>query len=150
MLIDAPTPLATDMMDSADPGGSSSSSMGVFPVIAVQPQPTKAKAPGLQLHDWTILGFAATLRVLDFTSTEKALTEPQYVHEAMLPQALVKNKAAFAAFEASTVAVNYEAYRYLVRHNRRRLARISQYAYVGIMTGQVARNYQLLSNVPAH
>jgi hypothetical protein len=87
---------------------------------------------------------------MDYTSTEKALTEPQYFHEAQLPQALVKNKPAFAAFEAGTVGVNYFGYRLLVHHNMRSLARISQYVYVSALTVQVSHNYQLLGNVPAN
>jgi hypothetical protein len=72
------------------------------------------------------------------------------VHEAILPTALVKNKAAFASFEAGTVALNYGAYRLLVRHNLRSLALVSQYMYLSIMTGQVAKNYQVLGKAHAH
>jgi hypothetical protein len=145
MLVNAPVPTAA--MNSAPPAEAfSSSGMGVYPVRA--PQPAE-KAPGLRFLDWSMLGASAALRVLDYTSTEKALTEPQYYHEAMLPNALVKNKPAFAAFEAGTVAVNYEAYRFLVRHNKRSLARAAQYVYVGAMTFQVAHNYQTLGQTPA-
>jgi hypothetical protein len=94
-----------------------------------------------------MLGAAASLRVLDFTSTEKALSQPQYFHEAILPQALVKNKPGFAAFQAGTVVLNYGAYRLLVRHHMRSVAQVSQYVYVGAMTFQVAHNYQLLGSV---
>ena len=66
----------------------------------------------------------------------------------MLPNGLVKNKPAFAAFEAGTVAVNFEAYRFLVRHNKRGLARAAQYVYVGAMTFQIAHNYQTLGQKP--
>lgn len=149
MLVNAPVPSTTIAI--AQPGSQpgeafSSSAMGVYPVRAPQAQ---EKAPRMGFLDWSMLGAAATLRVLDYTSTEKALTEPQYYHEAQLPEALVKNKPAFAAFEAGTVAVNYEAYRFLVRHNRRSLARASQYLYVGVMTFQVAHNYQTLGQIPA-
>lgn len=123
----------------------SSSAMGVYPVRAPQVQ---EKAPGMDVLDWSLLGAAATLRVLDYTSTEKALSQPQYYHEAMLPTALVENKPAFAAFQAGTVALNFEAYRFLVRHNRRSLARAVQYVYVGAMTFQVAHNYQTLGQIP--
>ncbi len=143
MLVDAPAPSETASAQPGDPY--SSSAMGVYPV---QRPEVRAKAPGLHLLDWTMLGAATTLRVLDYTSTEKALTEPQYYHEAMLPQALVKNKPAFAAFEGGTVAANYEAYRFLVRHNMRSLARVSQYVYVGAMTFQIAHNYQTLGQKP--
>ena len=145
MLVNAPLPTAA--VANAQPGEAfSSSAMGVYPVRAPQVQ---EKTPGMNFLDWSMLGAAATLRVLDYTSTEKALSEPQYYHEAMLPEALVKNKPAFAAFEAGTVALNYEAYRFLVHHNKRSLARASQYLYVGVMTFQVAHNYQTLGQTPA-
>jgi hypothetical protein len=143
MLVNAPMPNAA--VADASPESFSSSAMGVYPVRAPQVQ---EKAPGLKLLDWSMLGAAATLRVLDYTSTEKALTQPQYYHEAMLPNALVKNKPAFAAFEAGTVAVNYGAYRFLVRHNKRSLARAAQYVYVGAMSFQIAHNYQTLGQKP--
>lgn len=142
MLVNAPLPSEV----TAQPGEPySSSAMAVYPVRAPQ---VKEQAPRLGLLDWSMLGAASALRVLDYTSTEKALTMPQYYHEAMLPQGLVKNKPAFAAFEAGTVALNYEAYRFLVRHNKRSLARASQYVYVGAMTFQIAHNYQTLGTTP--
>ena len=144
MLMNAPVPnLAASP---AEPGEAfSSSAMGVYPVRAPQVQ---EKAPGMKLLDWSMLGAAATLRILDYTSTEKALSEPQYYHEAMLPTALVKDKPAFAAFQAGTVAVNYAAYRFLVHHHRRSLARAAQYVYVGAMSFQIAHNYQTLGQRP--
>jgi len=143
-LVDAPVPIATAAP--ADPGASSSA-MGAF-MIERKPLPAE-KRPHLRVVDWSLIGAGAALRALDYTSTEKALSEPQYFHEAMLPTALVENKPGFAAFEASTVAANYFAYRYLVRHRMRSLAEVSQYMYVGVMTFQVAHNYQLIGNVPA-
>jgi hypothetical protein len=141
-LIDAPEPVLTGFAAaSADPA------MGVYPV---QSSEAMRKDRGFHMLDWSLLGAATATRVLDFTSTEKALTEPQYFHESVLPSALVKNKPAFAAFQAGTVAVNYEAYRFLVHHNLRSIARVSQYMYVGVMTFQVAHNYQLLGNPPAN
>ncbi len=147
MLVNAPLPSGT--VASAQPGeaGSSSSALGVYPVARPQFQ---EKTPGMGFLDWSMIGAAAALRVLDYTSTEKALSEPQSFHEAMLPQALVENKPAFAAFEVGTVGLNYAAYRFLVHHNKRSLARASQYVYVGVMTFQVSHNYQLLGNAPAN
>jgi hypothetical protein len=146
MLVDAPLPPTATV--TSQPGEAfSSSAMGVYPVRAPQ---AAEKKPGFKFLDWSMLGAASALRVLDYTSTEKALSEPQYYHEAMLPQALVKNKPAFAAFEAGTVGVNYMAYRLLVRHNMRSLARASQYVYVGAMTFQIAHNYQTLGTTPAN
>jgi hypothetical protein len=142
MLVNAPLP-SDATVQPGDPY--SSSAMGVYPVRA--PQATE-QTPRFGLLDWGLLGAASALRVLDYTSTEKALTMPQYYHEAELPQGLVKNKPAFAAFETGTVALNYEAYRFLVHHNKRSLARASQYVYVGAMTFQIAHNYQTLGNTP--
>lgn len=143
------TPVSSSLVDAPEPvlAGFAEPAMGVYPV---QSPEAARKDRGFHLLDWSLLGAAATTRVLDFTSTEKALAEPQYFHEAILPRALVKNKPAFAAFQAGTVAVNYEAYRFLVHHNMRSIARVSQYMYVGAMTFQVAHNYQLLGNTPAN
>lgn len=103
----------------------------------------------LHLFDWSMIGAGATLRALDYVTTERGLEHPQYVHEANLPSALVRNKPAFAGFEAGTVVLNAGAYRLLVRHNLRSIARISQYLYVSVMTGRVADNYQILGKIPA-
>jgi hypothetical protein len=144
-LLEAPMPV--DAGSSSQPGDPGGASMGIFPV---ERAPQSEKAPRLNPLDWSMIGAAATLRALDYTSTEKALTEPQYFHESVLPKALVKNKPAFAAFQAGTVALNYEAYRLLVHHHMRSLAQVSQYVYVGAMTFQVAHNYQLLGETPAN
>jgi hypothetical protein len=141
-LVEAPEPVLTGF--AAGPGDPA---MGIYPVQS--PEAMK-KDQRFHMLDWSLLGASAMTRVLDFTSTEKALTEPQYFHEAILPNALVKNKPAFAAFQAGTVAVNYEAYRFLLHHNMRGIARVSQYMYVGVMTFQVAHNYQLLGSVPGN
>jgi hypothetical protein len=146
MLVNAPVPSAT--VASTQPlEASSSSALGVY---VVQSPQVKEKPPGMNFLDWSLIGAAATLRVLDYTTTEKALSQPQSFHEAMLPEALVKNKPAFAAFQAGTVGVNYVAYRFLVRHDKRSLARAAQYLYVGVMTFQVSHNYQLLGDAPAN
>ena len=143
-MLNAPLPNAAS---DGEPGLAFSSSAmgGVYPVRAPR---MEEKKPGLHILDWSMLGAAATLRALDYTSTEKALTEPNYYHEAELPQGLVKNKPAFAAFEAGTVAVNFEAYRFLIRHDKRGLARAAQFVYVGAMTFQIAHNYQTLGQKP--
>jgi hypothetical protein len=111
-----------------------------------EPRPAPER---LHLIDWSMIGAGATLRALDYVTTQKGMEHPQYVHEGILPAALVHNKPAFAGFEAGTVVLNTGAYRLLVRHNMRSIARISQYLYVGVMTGQVAKNYQILGKIPA-
>lgn len=143
-LIEAPTPVESASSLASAANGAPSEAFAVAPITAVREKP-----PRLKLLDWSGIGAAAALRVLDYTSTEKAMEYPQYFHEDILPKALVKNKPAFAAFQASTVAVNYGAYRLLVRHNLRPLAEVSQYLYVGVMSFQVASNYQLLGRIPA-
>jgi hypothetical protein len=127
--------------------GNSAFAAGYYPVERA-PQPVIVE-PKLKVMDWTLIGAASMLRVLDYASTEKALADPQNFREAMLPTKLVENKAAFAAFQAATVGVNYTAYRLLVRHHMRPLARAAQYVYVSGMAFQVARNYQALGSVPA-
>lgn len=120
---------------------------GYYPVQRT-PQP-KEIMPKLKMLDWSLIGAAGMLRVLDYTSTEQAMADPAHFREAMLPTALVENKPAFAAFQAATVGVNYEAYRLLVHHHMRSLARVAQYVYVSGMAFQVAHNYQTLGSVPA-
>ena len=116
----------------------------------VQRTPQRAEMkPKLKVLDWSLIGAAGMLRVLDYTSTERALKDPQHFREAMLPTALVENKPAFAAFQAATVGVNYMAYRMLVHHHMRSLARVAQYVYVSGMAFQVTRNYQQIGGVAA-
>ncbi|HEX4036935.1 MAG TPA: hypothetical protein VHX37_02670 [Acidobacteriaceae bacterium] len=143
-LVDAPMPINSSSSLLPEPAAGTPA----FMPVARTPLPTAEQKPRLDFLDWSLIGAAAALRGLDWASTESALARPQYFHEAVLPNALVRNKAGFAAFQAGTVAVNYEAYKFLVRHNRRSLARLSQYMYVGIMTLQVAHNYQTLGDYP--
>jgi len=156
-LLKAPLPSAP-VSSSALPGEStlvSSSALpgdpafapGYYPVERA-PQPINIE-PRLKTLDWSLIGAASMLRVLDYTSTEQAMADPAHFREAMLPTKLVENKAAFAAFQAATVGVDYTAYRLLVRHHMRPLARVAQYVYVSGMAFQVTRNYQILSSVPA-
>lgn len=148
-LADAPEPLAVSSSSSllAEPAGGSAAA--AFAPVERIPQPTIEQKPSLHLYDWSMIGAAATLRGLDWATTESAMARPQYFHEDILPTALVKNKAAFAGFQAGTVALNYGAYKLLLRHNMRSLARVSQYMYVGVMGFQVAHNYQTLASVPS-
>lgn len=157
-LLRAPLPSA-NVSSSAlpnDPAFASSSALpgdpafasGYYPVERA-PQPPVKLEPKLKVLDWALLGAASITRVLDYTSTEQAMKDPAQFREAVLPAKLVENKAAFAAFQAATVGVNYTAYRLLVRHHMRSLARAAQYVYVSGMTFQVARNYQTLGSVPA-
>jgi len=113
---------------------------GSAAVVAVSPSGNRAPLPGMTVSDWTLLGAAAGLRYLDYQTTVKALSDPADLREAELPQALVDNHAAFAAFEASTVVANYWIYRLMVRHGHRRLARAGQVINLSLLGGTIASN----------
>ncbi|MFZ0632290.1 MAG: hypothetical protein WA399_06985 [Acidobacteriaceae bacterium] len=157
-LLKAPLPSANASGSALpnDPAFSSSSALpgdpafapGYYPVERAPQGPVNTE-PKLKVMDWSLISAASVLRVLDYTSTEKAMADPAQFREAMLPTKLVENKAAFAAFQAATVGVDYTAYRLLVRHHMRPLARVAQYVYVSGMAFQVGRNYQTLGSVPA-
>lgn len=130
-LIDAPLPV-------------DASSAVPDPFAAIQIVPPPAHPPRLHAFDWAALAGGAALRVLDYTTTEEALSRPQVFHEDILPPALVQNKAGFAAFQAATVGVDYFAYRFLVRRKLRAVALVGQYLYDSAMLFQVVNNYQTL------
>lgn len=98
------------------------------------------------LSDWGLVGGAAALRLLDYKSTVKCMSDPANFKEEELPNALVHNDAGFAAFEASTVVVNYYAYRLFIRHNHRTMARLGQSINLGAMAFTVGRNYYELND----
>lgn len=119
-------------------GGATAVAFAIAPAsssAAAQPQPK------LQLADWTLIGAASTMRVLDYTTTETCMAHPQIFHEVILPDALVDNKPALAAFEASTAVANYYAYRYLVRRHHRMEARAGEAIYDAMMGTAVSINY---------
>ncbi|MFZ0631498.1 MAG: hypothetical protein WA399_05565 [Acidobacteriaceae bacterium] len=109
-------------------------------VVAAPPQAVHNSLPGMTFTDWSLLGAAGVFRYLDYQTTVKALDEPTVFHEVELPQALVDNHPAFAAFEVSTVVANYWVYRLLVRHGHRRLARAGQVINLGAIGGTVTFN----------
>ncbi|HEY1810026.1 MAG TPA: hypothetical protein VGG42_15790 [Acidobacteriaceae bacterium] len=137
MLLEAPAPTSA-VASSAPPD----------PFAAIQLAPVPSEKPHLHLSDWAAIAGGATLRVLDYTTTERALSYPQYFHEDILPSALVHNKSGFAAFQAATVGVDIVAYRSLVHHNLRSVAVVAQYLYDSAMLFQVVSNYQTLGRVP--
>ncbi len=83
----AAAPSASNLSPAPDP----------FAVLPNPPLPAD-KPPRLNAADGSMIGAAAALRVLDYTTTERAMAYPQYFHESILPSALVHNKAGFAAF----------------------------------------------------
>ena len=123
---------------------------GAAAVLPVPPLAIRGSHAGLTLLDRTLLGAAAGLRYLDYQTTVKALSDPTDFHEVELPQALVDNHAALAAFEAGTVVVNYWIYRQLVRHGHRRLARAGQIINLGAVGGTVAFNEYSLAKYYPH
>jgi hypothetical protein len=143
------TPLAVHAAKSASAAPDATGSAATDPSVVNTLREPVHSPERLHLFDWSMIGAASTLRALDYVTTEKGLEHPQSAHEAILPAALVKNKPAFAGFEAGSVVLNYGAYRLLVRHNLRSIARVSQYMYVAVMTGQIAKNYQVLGKIPS-
>lgn len=124
---------------------------GSAAVLPVPPHAARPAASELSLFDWSLLGAAAGLRYLDYQTTVKALSDPTDFHEVELPQALVDNHPALAAFETSTVVANLWIYRDLVRHGHRRLARAGQFINLGALGGTVAFNeYNLAKYYPHH
>jgi len=130
---DAPSPAMSVTVSSAEPAAA-----GVMPVrsrAAVQ------ERQGLGVYDWGLLGGAAVLRFLDYKSTVKCMSDPGNFHEEELPNALVHNDPAFAAFETGTVVVNYYAYRVFLKHHHRTMARLGQGINLAAMGWTVGRNY---------
>jgi hypothetical protein len=101
--------------------------------------------PGFAAQDWTLLGAGAALRFLDYKTTVKLVSDPANFREVELPQGLVHNSAGLGAFEASMVVANYYAYRLLVEHRHRKLARVGQYIDIGVMSWAVGHNYYELN-----
>ncbi|MGB7134630.1 MAG: hypothetical protein WBD46_05055 [Acidobacteriaceae bacterium] len=110
--------------------------------------PVAAPRPALQpsrfaLVDWSLLGSFGALRFLDYKTTEKCASDPRDFKENELPESLVRNKPAFAAFESGTVALDYFAYRWVARRHRA-LARVGQIVNVGSIAWAVGGNYAAL------
>jgi hypothetical protein len=136
------------LKESAAAPSPSNSSAAPDPFAVLPGPPVAADKPArLNAGDWSMIGSAAALRILDYTTTEKAMAYPQYFHESVLPSALVHNKAGFAAFQGSTVVADYAAYRFLVRHHLRSIAMTGQFIYDSAMLFQVIDNYRTLGKV---
>lgn len=142
-LLNAPEPVPV-VSSSSLPAVWSSLSGSASAAIMPVPVPREVK-PGLTRQDWGLLAAAAALRFGDYKSTVKCMSDPANFRETELPNALVHNRPAFGAFEASTVAANYYAYRFFVRRDHRSLARVGQYVNIGAMAWTVGRNYYELN-----
>jgi hypothetical protein len=137
-LLNAPEPVAVS-------AGSFSASLAGSGAIMPVPRPAPEMRPGFAAQDWGLLGAAAALRFLDYKSTVKCMSDPANFREVELPQGLVHNRPGLGAFEASTVVANYYAYRFLVAHNHRKMARFGQWVNLGAMGWTVGRNYYELN-----
>lgn len=155
-LVDAPEPLPTSTPGSAlssstssasSSSFSSSPSLGNGAASAILPvrRSVPDRKPSLGFTDWTLLGAGAALRFLDYKSTVKCMSDPANFREVELPSALVHNRPAFGAFEASTVVANYYVYRLFAEHHHRGLARFGQIINLGAMAWTVGRNYYELN-----
>ncbi|HVT96881.1 MAG TPA: hypothetical protein VHE33_05190 [Acidobacteriaceae bacterium] len=145
-LLDAPEPAASSSSlvagGAGGPAGSSSLTGGAgSAVLPVMRKPAADRRAGLTQTDWTLLGAAGALRLLDYTSTVKAMSDPIHFREDQLPNALVHCRPGLGAFEASMVGVNYYAYRVLVEHRHRKLARWGQVINLAATGWTVGRNY---------
>jgi hypothetical protein len=151
-LIEAPIPVYSPASNPASPASNPASSCSFVPPSSVVPvpiSPTETK-PGFALQDWTLLGTTAALRFLDYKSTVRCVSDPLGCKEIQLPQALVHDKPALGAFEASTVVANYYAYRLFVRHDHRNLARVGQSIYLSAMAFTVGHNYYEIGKLWPH
>jgi hypothetical protein len=93
--------------------------------------------------DWSLIAGAGVLRYLDYRSTEQCASDPRDFREYELPESLVRNKPALAAFESGTVVVNYYVYRWVARRHRK-LARAGQAINLGAVGLAVGGNYLAL------
>jgi hypothetical protein len=108
------------------------------------PTATTVNKPLFGVMDYSLVATIVSERVLDFTSTEECIRRPAaQCHEVELPTALVRNKAAFAAFEAGTASLSlFEQYE-LTKHGHRKLAWAIQGANAAFMGFVVSHNYKL-------
>jgi hypothetical protein len=100
--------------------------------------------------DYTLWASVVGVHTADYITTEKcvhtsqvqeAAGYPGICHEALLPDALVENKAGFAAYEAVTAGAEIYAQILLEKHHHVRIARIAQLANIVGSAFIVAHNY---------
>jgi len=146
-LAHAPDALMSPSSSSSSLGLAGSASLGSASGAAILPvrQPVAETGGRFASADWTLLGAVATVRLLDYKSTVKAMSDPANFREDELPNALVHNRPALGAFEASTVVVNYYAYRVLISHRHGKLARVGQTINLAALGWAVGRNYYELN-----
>jgi len=137
-LIDAPQPAVRSSLNSSSDASTGSAILPGRSPIAEQKQ-------RFTCTDWALLTAGATLRFLDYKSTVRMMSAPANFREMQLPQALVHNRPALGAFEAGMVVGDYFAYRLLVDHHHRKLARVGQALDLTVMGGAVGWNYYQLN-----
>jgi hypothetical protein len=102
------------------------------------------------LVDYSLVTSLVAAHAADWITTEKCLrtSEAQVraghsgiCHEALLPNALVENKAGFAAYEATTAGAEIYTQYLLEKHHHRRIARLAQVANIAGTAYVVAHNY---------
>lgn len=100
--------------------------------------------------DYTLWASVVGVHAADYITTEKCVHTSQVqeaagyagiCHEALLPDALVENKAGFAAYEAATAGAEIYLQVLLEKHHHARIARIAQLANVVGSAFVVAHNY---------
>jgi hypothetical protein len=108
----------------------------------------QANTPVVHLTDWALAGGIVAGRALDWSSTEECIRRPYaQCHEGSLPNALVHDKTAFAAYETvSAAGLIYAQYR-LTRMGHKRIARTLQFVNFVYMGRVVEKNY-ILDTVP--
>jgi hypothetical protein len=102
------------------------------------------------LIDYSLVMSLVASHAADYITTEKCLRTsqvqeragyPGVCHEALLPNALIENKPAFAAYEATTAGAEIYAQYLMEKHHHRRIARLAQLANIAGTTYVVAHNY---------
>lgn len=120
--------------------------VGTF-AVAQPANPVKAER-FLGPVEISLIAADASARALDWASTEQFLRDNGY--EAVLPDGLVRNKPAFAIFEAGMVAgmvgIEYWAY----RKHRRRWGYVPQILDAGLTFNSVRSNYAQISQIQKH
>jgi hypothetical protein len=108
------------------------------------PVPVQTQTARFGAVDYSLAASIVAERALDFASTEECLRRPAtQCHEVELPQSLVHNKAALAAFEVGTASLSlFEQYE-LTKHGHRKLAWAIQGANAAFMGFAVSHNYRL-------
>jgi hypothetical protein len=154
-LMNAPEPAAasassSSTLASGDPPLAGMTGSSASAILPVGRRPALDQRVGLAPADWVLLGAGAALRLLDYKSTVKAMSDPADFREDELPNALVHCRPGLGAFEAGTVVVNYYAYRLFVEHRHRRMARWGQIANLAALGWTVGRNYYELNEYWPH